>query len=73
MEKKKIGYAGVAQALLHLLEADLRAAGVEYEWVEHGTANPTARGFWNKYFETVEYEFIREIKVCRENGDMARG
>lgn len=51
-----------AQALLHCLDKDLAAAGAGYEWVEHGTANPTARGFWNKYFETVEYEFIRSIE-----------
>lgn len=51
-----------AQALLHSLDAALRADGIDYEWVEHGTANPTARGFWNKYFETVEYEFIRSIE-----------
>lgn len=52
----------VAQALLHYLDTDLKANNVEYEWVEHGTANPTARGFWNKYFETYEYEFIRSIE-----------
>lgn len=52
----------VAQALLHYLDTDLKVNNVEYEWVEHGTANPTARGFWNKYFETYEYEFIRSIE-----------
>lgn len=52
----------VAQALLYYLDTDLKANNVEYEWVEHGTANPTARGFWNKYFETYEYEFIRSIE-----------
>ena len=51
-----------AQALLAYLEQDLLKKGVEYDWVEHGTANPNARGFWNKYFETVEYEFIRKIE-----------
>lgn len=51
-----------AQALLHYLDTNLKADNVEYEWVEHGTANPTARGFWNKYFETYEYEFIRSIE-----------
>lgn len=52
----------VAQALLHCLDRNLLANSVEYEWVEHGTANPNARGFWNKYFETFEYEFIRNIE-----------
>lgn len=51
----------IAQALLHHLEKDLLAENIRYDWVEHGTANPTARGFWNKYFQTFEYEFIRTI------------
>ena len=51
----------VAQALLSSLENDLLSRQIEYDWVEHGTANPNARGFWNKYFETIEYEFIRNI------------
>ena len=52
----------VAQALLNYLENDLLSKHIRiYDWVEHGTANPTARGFWNKYFETIEYEFIRSV------------
>ncbi|WP_099205405.1 GNAT family N-acetyltransferase [Scatolibacter rhodanostii] len=51
----------IAQALLSCLENDLLARYIQYDWVEHGTANPNARGFWNKYFETIEYEFIRSI------------
>lgn len=53
---------GTAQALLHCVDSELKVDGVDYEWVEHGTSNPTARGFWNKYFETFEYEFIRTIE-----------
>lgn len=30
-------------------------------WVEHGTANPNARGFWKKYFKTYQYELVRTI------------
>ena len=33
-----------------------------YLWVGHGTANPNARGFWNKYFKTYQYELVRTIK-----------
>ena len=55
----------LAQALLHCVDLALQVDGVEYEWVEHGTANPTARGFWNKYFETMEYEFVRMIERLR--------
>lgn len=52
-----------AQALLSSLEDDLLQKQVQYDWVEHGTANPNARGFWNKYFETFEYELIRNISL----------
>ncbi len=31
------------------------------EGESHGTANPNARGFWNKYFMTYQYEFVRTI------------
>ena len=55
--------AQVAQALLSFLENDLLNNQIQYDWVEHGTANPNARGFWNKYFETFEYEFIRTIEA----------
>lgn len=51
-----------AQALLSCLENDLLQNQFQYDWVQHGTANPNARGFWNKYFETFEYEFIRKIE-----------
>lgn len=49
---------GVAEALLHYAEKDQNS---EFLWVEHGTANPNARGFWNKYFKTYEYLLIRNI------------
>ena len=52
-----------AHALLAYLEQDLLKKEIKYDWVEHGTANPNARGFWNKYFGTVEYEFIRRIEM----------
>lgn len=55
--------AQIAQALLGCLENDLLLNQIKYDWVEHGTANPNARGFWNKYFETFEYEFIRKIEL----------
>lgn len=55
--------AQFAQALLSCLENDLLQNQLQYDWVEHGTANPNARGFWNKYFETFEYEFIRKVEL----------
>ena len=51
-----------AQALLSYMDSRLLEENVKYEWLVHGTANPTARGFWNKYFETFEYELIRNIE-----------
>ena len=36
--------------------------GADYLWVVHGTANPNARGFWNKYFKTYQYELVRKIE-----------
>ena len=35
--------------------------GYKCMWVEHGTANPNARGFWNKYFLPYQYELVRTI------------
>ena len=52
---------GLARALLQYAQARAKHEGAEYMWVEHGTANPNARGFWNKYFSTYEYELVRTI------------
>lgn len=49
---------GIAETLLHFAENDQKSA---VSWVEHGTANPNARGFWNKHFETYEYLMMRKI------------
>lgn len=51
----------IAQTLLNHAIQDLRAESYQYAWVEHGTANPNARYFWNKYFTTYKYEMIRKI------------
>lgn len=51
----------VAQALLSYTNEILQKAGGRSQWIEHGTANPQARGFWNKYFATYSYTLIREI------------
>lgn len=58
---------GLAEGLLKYAEKRALEAGYSYMWVEHGTANPNARGFWNKYFKTYQYELIRNISV---NEDM---
>ncbi len=51
----------VAQELLSYACNDLIKYGYQYAWVEHGTANPNARYFWNKYFATYRYEMIRTV------------
>ena len=52
----------LAQELLYFACKDMAAYGYRFAWVEHGTANPNARYFWNKYFQTYRYEMIRTIK-----------
>ena len=52
---------GLAEKLLRFAESRAILAGYQYMWVEHGTANPNARGFWNKYFATYQYELVRRI------------
>lgn len=53
---------GLAQQLLSAAKARAYLVGARYMWVEHGTANPNARGFWNKYFTTYQYELHRRIE-----------
>ena len=53
---------GLAEALLNACEKDLAAKGIEYTWVNHGTANPNAMGFWDKYFKPYRYDFERKIE-----------
>ena len=52
---------GLAEKLLGFAELRAISEGYRYMWVEHGTANPNARGFWNKYFTTYQYELVRRI------------
>ena len=58
---------GLSQALLAYAARYEEKRGKDYLWLEHGTANPNARGFWNKYFGTYEYELVREVKSVRED------
>lgn len=56
---------GLAEALLKTAEKNAKSAGADLMWVEHGTANPNARGFWNKYFKTYKYELVRTVEPVR--------
>ena len=51
----------VSKALLDYAKQKLSQDNYQYAWVEHGTANPNARYFWNRYFATYKYEMIRRI------------
>lgn len=53
---------GLAGQLLYAAKRQAYLAGARYMWVEHGTANPNARGFWNKYFTTYAYELARRVE-----------
>lgn len=39
-----------AENMLGYVIRGLEEKNIHTVWVEHGTANPNARGFWNKYF-----------------------
>lgn len=54
--------SGLAQLLLTEMIRSLEESGFEKFWVEHGTANPNARGFWNKYFASYLYTMTRVIE-----------
>ncbi len=60
----KEAYRGkkVAQSLLQYVRNTLFEEGINKFWVEHGTANPNARGFWDKYFTNYTYTLVRNIE-----------
>lgn len=52
----------VSESLLQYVNSSLREDGVKKIWVEHGTANPNARGFWDKYLKNYTYTLVRDIR-----------
>lgn len=54
--------SGLSDALFRLAEHRAFQAGYTHLWVEHGTANPNARSFWGRYFDTRQYELTRNIE-----------
>jgi GNAT superfamily N-acetyltransferase len=52
---------GLAAALLKFANDELKRSGVRRLFVTHGTINPTARGFWDKYFTNYSYTMTRLI------------
>jgi len=52
----------LSRDLLHYVMDYEKQKGTGYLWVGHGTANPNARAFWNKYFKTYQYELVRKFE-----------
>lgn len=57
--------SGIATSLLEFASNELKKSGVERLFVTHGTINPAARGFWDKYFSNYSFSMSRQI-----NSDM---
>lgn len=52
---------GLARQLLQYAENAAFSAGSQWMWVQHGTANPNACGFWDQHFQVYQYELVRSI------------
>ena len=52
---------GVAAELLRFANDELKKDGIKRLLVTHGTINPNARGFWDKYFMNYTYTLTRKI------------
>ncbi len=53
---------GVAEALLRYAEDYEQQRGAEYAWVEYPTANPLARNFFGRYFESWCLVLERDVQ-----------
>ena len=52
---------GIASQMLKYANDKLKESGIKTICVTHGTINPTARGFWDKYFHNYSYTMTRQI------------
>lgn len=52
---------GVSKLLLDYILCQLQTEGVEYLGVDYETMNPTAAGFWEKYFTPYTASLVRRI------------
>lgn len=52
---------GIGVALLEYANNELKKGGINRIFVTHGTINPTARSFWDRYFMNYSYTMTREI------------
>ena len=53
---------GLSDALFCYAANYEKAKGIQCLWVEHGTANPNGRRFWNHYFDNYQCELDRIIE-----------
>jgi GNAT superfamily N-acetyltransferase len=53
--------SGLAAALLKFANDELKHDGIKRLFVTHGTINPAAGGFWDKYFTNYSYSMTRVI------------
>ena len=51
----------IAQEFLQYVSNVLISDGYKRLWVEHGTTNPTAQHFWDRYFSRFTYTLTRNI------------
>ena len=52
---------GAGIELLRFASEELKKDGIRRLFVTHGTINPNARGFWDKYFTNYSYSMTRSI------------
>lgn len=53
--------SGVSKALLDFILCKLKGEGVAYLGVDYESMNPTAAGFWEKYFQPYTASLVRRI------------
>ena len=52
---------GIGIALLDFANNELKESEIKRIFVTHGTINPTARGFWDKFFQNYSFTMTRQI------------
>lgn len=67
----KSSYRGknIAQELLQYVSNVLKNENYKRLWVEHGTTNPNAQRFWDRYFSRFTYTLTRNIdeRIVKQN------
>ena len=58
--------SSLSKDLLQFVIEHEKQKDARYLWVGHGTANPNARGFWNKYFKTDRHQVRAGLHTLRK-------